>query len=150
MNGTRPQKVVDGADWPSPVPLWYPVRPIVGWSLLSRPVSFYRLPFLPLSPFFSPHSFLSRYRTSSSSLSSSSSFCSFFSFFLFSRSLVLVAEDALTLDRCSCPTRNLPLVNYASAIVLGLLRANWASVVVVVISSSRLSTLNLDKIMIRF
>lgn len=148
MNGTRPQKVVDGADWSDRVPEWYRARPIVGWSLLSRPVSFYRLPFLPLSSFFSPHSFLSRYRTSSSS--SLSSFCSFFSFFLFSRSLVLVAEDALTLDRCSCPTRNLPLVNYASAIVLGLLRANWASVVVVVISSSRLGTLNLDKVMIRF
>lgn len=30
-------EVVNGADWPSPVPLWYPVRPIVGWFLLSRP-----------------------------------------------------------------------------------------------------------------
>lgn len=32
-------EVADGADWPSPVPLWYPVRPIIGWFLLSRPVS---------------------------------------------------------------------------------------------------------------
>lgn len=43
--------------------------------------------------------------------------------------------------RCLCSTRNLPLVNYASTIVLGLLRANWESVVVIVISSSRLSTI---------
>lgn len=70
-------EVVNGADWPSPVPLWYPVRPIVGWFLLSRPVSFHCLPFLSLSPFFSSRSFLSRYRTTSPlsrSLSSISSF----------------------------------------------------------------------------
>lgn len=87
--------VVDGADWPSPVPLWYLVRPIVGWFLLSRPVSFSCSPFLSLSSFFSSHGFQSRYRTTfpSSSLS-------FFNFFLFSRSLVLVAEDALTLVAC--------------------------------------------------
>lgn len=136
-------EVVNGADWPSPVPLWYPVRPIVGWFLLSRPVSFHCLPFLSLSPFFSSHNFLSGYRATSR-LIPPLQFLPFLSFLL-----VLVAEDALAL-RCLCSTRNLPLVNYASTIVPGLLRANWASVVVVVISSSRLSTLNLEEVMICF
>lgn len=70
-------EVADGADWPSPVPLWYPVRPIIGWFLLSRPVSLslfslalflfvsLLLAFLSLSSFFSSHGSLSRYRTPS-------------------------------------------------------------------------------------
>lgn len=91
-------EVVNGADWPSPVPLWYPVRPIVGWSLLSRPVSFLRVvPFLSLSPFFSSHSFLSEHRATSPPPPRSSSSISFFSLVL---ACPCWAEDAPILVAC--------------------------------------------------
>ena len=93
-----------------------------------------------LSSFFSSHGSLSRYRTTS--LPPPSSISSF--------SLACPRCWRLSGPRCLCSTRNLPLVNYAPTIVLGLLRANWASVVVTVISSSRLNILNLEAILICF
>lgn len=95
-------EVVAGADWPNPVPLWYLVRPIVGWSLLSRSVSFYCVPFLSLSPFFSSHSFLSRYRTTFLSLPRPfPPLSSVSSFSLVRLSLLKTLCD----PRCLCSTR---------------------------------------------